>query len=211
MNCTNLYEHICSYENLECAYRKARKRKTRKAYVIEFEKDLKENLNQLRTELLLHCYSPKPLVNFIVRDPKTRRISKSDFRDRVIHHAWYNVIEPILGKSFIYDSYANRKGKGTLKALQRFDYFKRKVSKNNTNNCLILKADIKKYFETVDHNLLLSIIKKKIKDNKVLWLIGKILNNYKSGGGAKRPRQRKFSERNAPGQPYKPVFCECLS
>ena len=183
MNCTNLYEHICSYENLECAYRKARKRKTRKAYVIEFEKDLKENLNQLRTELLLHCYSPKPLVNFIVRDPKTRRISKSDFRDRVIHHALCNVIEPILGKSFIYDSYANRKGKGTLKALRRFDYFKRKVSKNNTSNCLILKADIKKYFETVDYNVLLSIIKKKIKDNKVLWLIGKILNNYKSGGG----------------------------
>ena len=69
----NLYKNLCSYENLECAYKKARKRKTEKPYVIEFEKNLKENIGQLRTELLLHCYKPKPLVNFIVRDPKTRK------------------------------------------------------------------------------------------------------------------------------------------
>ena len=179
----NLYEQICSYENLECAYRKARKRKTQKSYIIKFEKDLKENLNMLKTELLFHCYSPKPLVNFIVRDPKTRKISKSDFCDRVVHHALCNVIETIFEKRFIYDSYANRKGKGALKAIQRFDYFKRKVSRNNTINSYALKADIKKYFETVDHNVLMSIIKKKIKDNQVLWLIRKIFNNYQAGGG----------------------------
>lgn len=185
----NLYKHVCSYENLECAYKTARKHKTTKDYVIDFEKNLKENLNQLQTELLLHCYQPKPLVNFIVRDPKTRKISKSDFRDRVMHHALCNIIEPIFDKSFIQDSYANRTNKGALKALQRFDYFKRKASKNNTRNCYVLKADIKKYFETVDHNILLNIIQKKIKDERVIWLIQKILNNCIAGGGGERKKE----------------------
>ncbi len=122
------------------------------------------------------------MVNFIIHDPKTRKISKSDFRDRVVHHALCNIIEPIFEKSFIYDSYANRLNKGALKALNRFDYFKKKVGKNNTRRCFILKADIKKYFENIDHNVLVNILKKKIIDNKVLWLIKKILDNCVRGG-----------------------------
>ncbi len=173
----NLFENLCSYENLELAFKKARRRKTLKPYVIEFENNLKENLEQLRTELLLHSYIPKPLVNFIVRDPKTRKISKSDFRDRVVHHALCNIIEPIFRKSFIYDSFANQIGKGTLNALNRFDYFKRKASRNNTKETYVLKADIKHYFEEVDHGVLISIIKNKIKDNRIIWLIKKILSN----------------------------------
>jgi RNA-directed DNA polymerase len=178
----DLWKELCSYDNLELAYKKARKHKTTKNYVINFEKDLQNNLLLLRSELLLHSYRPKPLVNFIVRDPKTRKISKSNFRDRVIHHALCNIIEPIYEKSFIFDSCANRKGKGALKALQRFDCFKRKVSRNNTIKCYALKADIKKYFETIDHEVLMKTIKKKISDNKVLWLIRKILNNCAGGG-----------------------------
>ena len=174
---TDLWENLCSYDNLFLAYKKARKHKTTKDYVIEFEKNLKHNLLLLRYELLLHCYKPKPLINFIVRDPKTRKISKSDFRDRIIHHALVNILEPIFDKAFIYDSYANRKTKGTLKAIQRFDNFKRKVSKNNTVRCCILKADIRKYFDNVDHKILVSVIKKKIFDKRIIWLIRKILEN----------------------------------
>ncbi len=173
----NLWNELCSYENLVLAYKKARKHKTTKEYVIKFEKDLKNNLLLLRSELFLHCYNPKPLVNFIIKDPKTRKISKSDFRDRVTHHALCNIIESIFEKSFIYDSYANRLSKGTLKAIERFDTFKRKVSRNNTIPCYILKADIKKYFDNVDHNILLSILRKKVKDMRVIWLVKKILNN----------------------------------
>lgn len=178
----DLWKELCSYENLFLAFKKAKKRKSNIIYVIEFEKCLKENLLHLRSELLLHSYSPKPLKTFIVRDPKTRKISKSQFRDRVVHHALCNTIEPIFEKFFIYDSYANRKGKGTLKALQRFDFFKRKVSKNNTRTCYILKADIKHYFETVDHGILLNIIRNKIKDERIVWLIKAILQNHKVGG-----------------------------
>lgn len=158
----SLWEQLCDYENLVLAFKKARKHKTLKSYVIEFEKNLKENLLQLRSELLLHSYRPKPLKTFILRDPKTRKIGKSDFRDRVVHHTLHNVIEPIFDKTFIYDSYANRKGKGTLEAIQRLDSFKRKITKNNTKRVFVLKADIKHYFESIDHNILIKILKKQL-------------------------------------------------
>jgi retron-type reverse transcriptase len=174
----NIYQTLCSYDNLFYAYEKARKRKTLKPYVIEFEENLDDNLELLRTELLLHSYRPQKLTNFIVRDPKTRKISKSAFRDRVIHHVLFNLIEPIFEKQFICDSFANRKGKGTLKAVERFDKFKRQVSKNNTQSCYVLKADIKHYFDEVDHDVLLNVIKKNIGDNYVLLLIKTILDNH---------------------------------
>ena len=167
-----------SYENLEYAYQRARKGRTQKSYVLEFEKNLKKNLLELQRELQFHSYRPKPLVSFIIHDPKVRTISKSHFRDRIIHHAICRIIEPIFEKSFIYDSYANRLGKGTSNALERFEYFKRKISKNNTRSSYALKADIKRYFETVDQEILLVLIKKKIKDKRILFLIKTVLNNY---------------------------------
>lgn len=171
---------ICSSKNLRLAYEKARKRKTLKQYVIEFEKNLGQNLTRLKNELLLQTYRPRPLKTFIIRDPKTRKISKSDFRDRIVHHAICNIIEPLFDKTFIHDSYANRKGKGPLKAIERFDEFKRKVSKNNTRPCFTLKADVKHYFETVDHEILVSILEKRVPDKRALWLIKTILANHKT-------------------------------
>ena len=179
----DLYVKLCSYENLKLAFNNAKKRKSAKLYILEFEKGLKENLQLLRTELLLHSYQPRPLKTFIIREPKTRKISKSAFRDRIIHHALCGIIEPIFEKSFIFDSYANRKGKGTLKALQRFDSFKRKVSKNNTRTCYILKADIRHYFEAINHEILISIVRKRIKDEKIIWLIKLILQNHNNQMG----------------------------
>ena len=173
-------------KNLILAWKKARKGKTKKDYVIEFEKNLGDNLRELHYELKYQIYKPQSLKTFILCDPKTRRISKSDFRDRIVHHAWVRVIEPIFDKTFIYDSCANRKGKGNLFAIKRFYKFMRKVSRNGKingwfNNNQIkgfcLKADIKHYFEEVDHEILLNIIKEKITDEKVIWLIERILNN----------------------------------
>jgi retron-type reverse transcriptase len=149
----SLYRRICDYNNLELAFRKAKRRRSSKSYVIEFEKKLTANLIDLRNELAFHTYTPAPLKTFTISDPKTRRISKSEFRDRVIHHALVRVIEPIFEKIFICDSYANRKGRGVHAALERFDCFKQKVSRNNTRSCYVLKADVKHYFDTVDHHL----------------------------------------------------------
>ncbi|MFH2105991.1 MAG: hypothetical protein ABII22_01920 [Candidatus Micrarchaeota archaeon] len=119
----HLYSKLCSYENLELAFTNARKGKTLKDYVMEFEADLKQNLFVLQFELQTFTYQPRPITTFIVKDPKTRKIGASDFRDRVTHHALCNVISPILGDSFIFDSFANRKGKGTHGAIKRFEHF----------------------------------------------------------------------------------------
>jgi len=174
----NLYPKLCSYENLMLAFKKARKRKTLKPYVIEFERDLENNIGQLQKELATETYRPAPLKTFTIRDPKTRIISKSHFRDRIVHHAICNIIEPIFQNTFIYDSFANQKGKGVHSALKRFDKFKRKVSKNNTKPCWVLKADIRHYFDTVDQEILIRIISRKIKDEKLINLIRKILTNH---------------------------------
>ncbi len=107
--CENIYYKIYEWKNLVLAYKKARKGKTKKDYVIEFEKQLGKNLRQLRFELMTLIYFPQPLKTFILQDPKTRKISKSDFRDRVAHHAICNILEPIFTKSFLCKS--KRKGK----------------------------------------------------------------------------------------------------
>ena len=103
MEIENLYSQIYNFRNLVFAWKKARKGKTKKDYVIEFEKDLRRNLLKLHEELINMSYSPEPLKTFILRDPKTRKISKSAFRDRIVHHALVRVIEPIFDKGFIYD------------------------------------------------------------------------------------------------------------
>ena len=189
----NLYYNVYNLSNLLLAWRSARKGKTNKIYVKEFEKDLIKNLLTLYEELKSQIYSPKPLKTFILRDPKTRKISKSEFRDRVTHHALVRVIEPIFDKTFIYDSCANRKEKGSLFAIKRFEKFARKVSKNNIAPCFVLKADIKHYFQEVNHEILIQIIRRKIKDEKVALLIKRILDNCtNSEVERERERDKKF-------------------
>ncbi len=201
---SDLYSKVICFENIYFTWKKARKNKTNRPYVIEFEKNLLNNIIHLNNELKTETYKPIPLKTFILRDQKTRKISKSDFRDRIVHHALINIIELIFDKSFIYDSCANRTGKGNLFAINRFDKFKRKISSNGSiipnnwkdNNYVkgyILKADVKRYFYTIDHNILIEIIKRKIKDEKVIWLIKQILNNLPGGAITKRYALRKFN------------------
>lgn len=192
----NLYPKLCSYDNLKLAWRKARKRKTLKDYVMEFESDLENNLQNLRYGLQSFTYAPRPMKNFIVRDPKTRKISASHFRDRIVHHAICNIIAPIFERQFIHDSYANQINKGTHSAIKRAEKFMRKVSSLSNKSLsgrdgqlflkkkprlgYALKADIRHYFDTVDHEILLNIIERKIKDKDVIWLIKMIVNNHYS-------------------------------
>lgn len=156
--------------------------------MLKFEENLFEELKNLRSDLESLTYQPKPLKKFIIRDPKTRTIHSSAFKDRVVHHALVNILSPIFEKSFIHDSYANQLNKGTHKAVLRFDYFKKKISNNgrliknphnkNSVTGYVLKADIRHYFDTVDHGVLLNIIERRVKDKKAIWLINKILNNF---------------------------------
>ena len=179
----DLYDKIISLKNLIIAYKKARKGKTKKNYVIKFEEKIAYNLKILHDELKNQTYFPRLLETFVLRDPKTRKISKSDFRDRIVHHALCNVIEPIFERIFIYDSCANRISKGTLLAIKRFKRFQRKVTDNLSKEGFCLKADIKHYFQEVDRDILIEILKKKIRCNRTINLIKLILCNYEGDKG----------------------------
>lgn len=187
----HLYEKLCSFENLEDAYLKARKHKTLNTKVIEFNKHRRFHLFALQRELRAFTYAPLPMNKFVLRDPKTRIICVSNFRDRIVHHALVNILQPIFEPRFIHDSYASRKGKGTLAALNRFDLFLRKASgngrriknarDNNQVRCYALKADIRHYFDSISHEILLGIIKKSVKDKSAIWLAKIIISNYNAG------------------------------
>ena len=187
-----LYEKLYSTNNLKTAFIKARIGKSRKDYVIDFEKDLEKSIGLLQRDLKLRRYTPTKLIKFIIRDPKTRTIHASVFRDRVVHHAIINILRPIYEKRFIYDSFANRKLKGTHAAVERFELFINKVSSNGrtinnsfNNNSIkgyVLKADVKHYFATIDHEILINILRKKIRDKDFIRLIKKVLNNFETIG-----------------------------
>ncbi len=181
----NLYTKLCSYENLFLAYKKAKRGKSKKLYVVEFENDLQNNLMKLQKELIEKTYKPEPIIIVVIRDPKTRKIGKASFRDRVVHHALVNILHPIFDPIFIYDNFASRKKKGHHKALERFDYFIKKVTQNGKrlkgiedNNYVqgyALKADISQYFESIDHEILLRIVNERVHDRDILWLTKLIL------------------------------------
>ncbi len=184
----NLYKKLCSFDNLVLAFKKARKGKLKKNYVINFELKLQKNLKCLQEDLINREYYPCQLKKFIIRDPKTRTIHASIFRDRIVHHAIINILNPIYEKIFIYDSFASRKNKGSQEAIKRFEFFMRKVSSNGkfvknsfNNNSIqgyVLKADFKHYFDSVNQEVLISILRKKIKDEDLIGLIKIVLENF---------------------------------
>jgi retron-type reverse transcriptase len=170
-----LFNKICSFENLHLAYLKARKAKRYRPYVLEFSRNLEENLLSLQRDLINLTYKPGPYREFIVCDSKKRQIKAPEFRDRIVHHALLNVIEPIFDKGFISDSYACRKNKGVHRAVKRLEYFLRSLDIKSQFFCL--KCDISKYFESINHKILFKLLQKKIADQKVLILLKKIIDS----------------------------------
>ncbi len=165
-----MYAQIASWPNLLLAFRKAAKGKRGQPNVAAFEHRLEDNLLQLQRELHDKSYRPGAYVNFYIHDPKRRLISAAPFHDRVIHHALCNLIEPVFERSFIDDSYANRIGKGTHRALDRCQQFARRYQ-------YVLQCDIRQFFPSIDHAILRDILCHKIDDAHVLWLIDQILES----------------------------------
>jgi retron-type reverse transcriptase len=177
----NLYEQIYNFDNLHLAYLKARKNKRYKKEVLEFSSNLEERLIGLQNELIWQTYKPGRYREFYVHDPKTRLILSLPFRDRVIHQALYNVVEPIFESTFISDSFACRKNKGTLAGVKRNEKFLLKeLNKNKEVFCL--KMDIRKYFYNIDHEVLKNLIRKKIRCKRTLGLIDVIIDSTENPG-----------------------------
>jgi retron-type reverse transcriptase len=176
----NLYEKICSFENLHCAYLKARKGKRYKDEILRFGADQETLLLQLQEELSNETYRHGEYKEFIVCDSKKRHIKAAPFRDRIVHHAFCNIVDPIFDKGFIFDSYACRKGKGTHGAVARLKKFLRSAYDSEEGNIMggyVLKCDVSKYFDNVDHRVLLSLIGKKISDEKTMRLASMIIES----------------------------------
>lgn len=183
-NFHNLYSQIISLENLFASWREFKKGKENKAKDVKiFWLDLERNLFQLHDELKNKTYRHSHYNSFYVCDPKRRHIHKAEVRDRVLHHAIMRVIEPIFEKSFVYDSYSSRENKGIHKAILRFRRFASALSQHKTKTVWILKCDIKKFFDNVDHRILLDLLEKKIKDKDILWLIKEVISSFSSEKG----------------------------
>lgn len=136
---------------------------------------------QLCHELQTKTYQHSNYTAFYIKDPKLRHIHKATVKDRVLHHAIFRVLYPFFDKFFVFDSYSCRLGKGTHKAVNRLETFCRKLSKNNTRKILAIKCDIRKFFYSVDQDILLKLIKKKIKDENAVWLIEKVIKSFPVG------------------------------
>ena len=174
------FEDIASVENLLEAWCEFIKGKRGKKDVQEFSLRLMDNILELHRDLSTHTYQHGGYQAFNISDPKPRNIHKAAVRDRLLHHAIYRVLYPFFDKTFIADSYSCRLGKGTHKAINRFRSLAYKVSRNNTHTCWILKCDIKKFFENIDHEVLRNILHQYISDERVLVLLSEVIDSFSS-------------------------------
>lgn len=171
----NVWGQICSFENLHTAYLHARKNKRYRNDVLAFSANLEENLFDLQRQLLDHTYEVGHYREFYVYDPKKRLIMALPFTDRVVQWAVYQVINPIYASGYISDSFACIDGRGTQQAIQRLHKWLKEVGRR-PEKWYYLKLDVSKYFHRIDHARLIEILRKKIKDNDLMWLLESIIN-----------------------------------
>lgn len=176
----SLFSKIVAFQNVLLAAKRASRGKRFRPNVARFALTLEEELHALRDELVSHRYRPGPYRTFVLREKKPRLISAAPFRDRVVHHALCNVIEPIIERSFLFDSYACRKGKGTHAAIERASSHARRYP-------YVLKADIAHYFPSIDHAVLLDLLGRFLWDADVLWLVTVLLD-----GGPPQPEAVRY-------------------
>lgn len=215
-----LFDEIISLDNLFPAWREFRRGKRGRQDVQEFERNLEDNIFALHEELVAGRYRHGSYHRFHIFDPKHRIIHKATVRDRLVHHAVYRVLYPLFDRSFIYDSYSCRIGKGTHAAVNRLECFARQVSRNYTSPCWALKFDIKKFFDSVDHGILMGILERRIASprqhvgarndtDNVLVLLDEIVGSYSTpnpvGGG-----EPKWKNRVTHRQLDEPTVCKYL-
>ena len=178
----NLFEQVVSFEALYNAYLLARRGKRETMACRHFEKNLEGELIQLQNELIWGEYRTGPYRHFYVNEPKRRRITALKlFRDRVVQHAIYSVIEPIWEARFISDSYACRPGKGTHAGANKAQQMLQQCLKKH-GKIHVLKADVRKYFPSIDHAVLLQLIRKRIADPRLMAVIEDIVASYHEPG-----------------------------
>lgn len=175
---THKYKDIISLENILITWNNFVCGKRKKKDIAKFETKLADNLLELHYLLKTKKYKHDEYTAFNISDPKPRNIHKATIRDRVLHHLIYKELYPYFDKKFIFDSYSCRIDKGTHKALDRFKYFANKVSRNNNKTCYVLKCDIKKFFASIDHDILKLILRRHIKNEEIICLLYQIIDSF---------------------------------
>lgn len=165
----HLFELVCSFSNLVLAAQKAQVGKRFRPNVLDFNHRLEDHLHVLRRELLDESYRPGAHRHFQVYEPKTRWISAAPYRDRVVHHAVCSAIEPAIERRLLFDCWANRRGKGSHRAVLRYQLFARRFR-------YALKMDVRKYFPSIDHEILKGQVRRLFKDARLLRLLDRIID-----------------------------------
>ncbi|MDD5011844.1 MAG: reverse transcriptase domain-containing protein, partial [Phycisphaerae bacterium] len=176
------YEDIISVENILEAWQEFLPGKRNKPDVQEFSLRLMDNIFDLHYDLANNTYKHGGYQQFKINDPKPRIIHKASVRDRLLHHAVYRIQYPFFDKTFISDSFSCRNNKGTHKAINRFREFGYIVSKNNTKTCWVLKCDIKKFFASVNQDILINTLEQYIPNKEIINLLKEIIFSFKSNG-----------------------------
>ena len=164
-----LFPGIASFAALEAAAQRAARGKRRKPGVAAFLAHLEPEVLRLERELLSGAWRPGRYVEIAIRDPKPRTVSAAPFRDRVVHHALCAVIEPLFERGFVFDSYANRTGKGTHRAVARYERFRNRFGH-------VLRCDLYRYFPAIDHAVLKADLRRRIRCERTLWLIDAVID-----------------------------------
>jgi len=187
-----LFSEITNAETLFSAWDEFKRGKQKKVDVLHFEKNLEQNIFRLHRDLVNKTYKHGEYVGFRICDPKPRNIHKATVRDRVLHHALFRILNPIFEPTFIPTSFSCRIGKGTHRGVDFLARIVRKVSRNYTRRCFVLKCDVRKFFDSVDHAILLSILERRVKDTKVRRLLKEIIGSY-SSKVCERESKRRFA------------------
>lgn len=176
-------DDIVSIKALMYAWQKFSLGKKSRADVAAYQKRLKGNIKALHGTLASGQYEHHRYERFIVHDPKRREIHKATVADRILHQAIVTAIEPLFEPRFIYDSYSCRVRKGTHAGVERLKVFLRQASKNNTQKVYVLKCDIRKYFASIDHEILLALVARRVQDEAILELMRSIILSHNASTG----------------------------
>lgn len=147
---------------------------------MDYQLHLSDNILYLHSILKNKSYQHSGYSAFHVTDPKPRSIHKATVQDRLVHHLVYKELYWYFDKLFIHDSYSCRIDKGVHRANNRFKKFASQVSKNNTRTCYVLKCDIKKFFASIDHNILKNMLRYHVQDSDILEMLFSIIDSFHS-------------------------------
>jgi RNA-directed DNA polymerase len=177
------FKDISSLAALFHAWQAFRSGKEQREDVQRFGLSLEDNIIGLHEELDQHSYQHGDYIEFYINDPKPRCIHKALVRDRVVHHAVLAAIEPFFERHFIFDSYSSRVDKGTHAAVRRLQRFIWRLSQNDTRRVWVLQCDIRKFFDNINHKVLLNILADTIHDPLTLDLLRTIIYSYNGTSG----------------------------